>query len=207
MRLLIFGATGTVGRQLVAQALDKGHEVTAFVRTPSKLSGENSGLKIVRGDVLDLEAVERAMPGHDGVLIALGAGAMGRIRTDGTKNVIQAMRKHGVRRLICLSSLGVGDSRGNLNFFWKYVMFGLLLRRAYADHVAQEAAVKESGLDWTVVRPAAYTDDGITKQYQHGFSPTTEKLELKISRADVAHFMLEQLETNDYLLKTPGVSY
>ncbi len=207
MRLLIFGATGTIGRQLVDQTLENGHQVTAFVRMPSKLSVENPALTVLQGDVLDFESVQRAMPGHDAVLIALGAGAMGRIRTEGTENIVRAMRKHRIRRLICLSSLGVGDSRGNLNFFWKYVMFGLLLRRAYADHVGQEQTVRESGLDWTIVRPAAYTDGGITKQYRHGFSPTTQKLELKVSRADVAHFMLRQLETNDYLLKTPGVSY
>ena len=74
---------------------------------------------------------------YDAVVIALGAGAKGDIRAQGTRHVIQAMRNHGVRRLICLSSLGVGESRGNLNFFWKYVMFGMLLRRAFADHVAQ----------------------------------------------------------------------
>ena len=106
------------------------------------------------------------------------------------------MQTHGIRRLICLSSLGVGDSRENLNFLWKYLMFGILLRRAYADHVAQEQAARESGLDWTIVRPGAFVDGGITDTFRHGFSQDTKGLKLKISRADVAGFMLGQLASD-----------
>ncbi len=207
MKVLIFGSTGTIGQQLVIQALAKGYEVTAFARDPSKIELEDSGLSIAQGDVMEPASVDRAMPGHDAVVIALGAGAKGDIRAQGTRHVIQATRNHGVRRLICLSSLGVGDSRGNLNFFWKYVMFGMLLRRAYADHVAQEQAVKESGLEWIIVRPGAYVDGSVTEKYQHGFSPNTKALELKVSRADVAHFMLNQLQDDKYLHKSPGLSY
>ncbi len=207
MKVLIFGSTGTIGQQLVIQALAKGDEVTAFARDPSRIELEDSGLSIAQADVIEPESVDRAMPGHDAVVIALGAGAKGGIRAQGTRHVIQAMRNHGVRRLICLSSLGVGESRGNLNFFWKYVMFGMLLRRAYADHVAQEQAVKESGLEWTIVRPAAYVDGTSTEKYRHGFSPDTKKLELKVSRADVAHFMLQQLTGDTYLRQSPGLSY
>ena len=117
------------------------------------------------------------------------------------------MQTHSVRRLICLSSLGVGDSRGNLNFLWKYVMFGILLRRAYADHVAQEQTVRESGLDWTVVRPGAFVDGGVTGSFRHGFPKDTKGLKLKVSRADVAGFMLEQLASDAYLRRLPGLSY
>lgn len=207
MKVLIFGSTGTIGHQLVVQALANGYEVTAFARDPSKLDVEGPALAIAQGDVLEPASVDRAMPGHDAVIIALGAGAMGDIRAQGTKHVIQSMRNHGVRRLICLSSLGVGNSRGNLNFFWKFVMFGLLLRRAMADHVAQERAVKDSGLEWTIVRPAAYVDGTITEKYQHGFSSDLKKLELKVSRADVAHFMMQQLTGDAYLHQSPGLSY
>ena len=207
MKVLIFGATGTVGRELVTQALEMGHTVTAFARDPSKLAISHASLEIIEGDVMDSAAVDRAVAGHDAVLIALGAGSKGQVRSTGTRNIIQAMQKSGTRRLVCLSTLGVGDSRGNLNFLWKYVMFGMLLRAAFADHVSQEDHVIRSGLDWTIVRPAAYTDGERTGDYRHGFPATAKALKLKISRADVADFVLTQLADNSYVHMTPGVSY
>ena len=206
MKVLIFGATGTVGRELVTQGLEKGHIVVAFVRDPSKLAISHANLEIIEGDVLDSAAVDLAVAGHDAVLIALGAGSKGQVRSTGTRNIIQAMQKSGARRLVCLSTLGVGDSNGNLNFFWKYIMFGMLLRAAFADHVSQEDQVIRSGLDWTIVRPAAYTDGERTGNYRHGFPATEKGLKLKISRADVADFVLAQLTDDSYIRMTPGVS-
>jgi putative NADH-flavin reductase len=190
MKLLIIGSTGSIGRHLVTQALEQGHTVTAFVRDPARLEIKHSNLTTVQGDALDPVSVERAVEGHDAVLCALGAGAKGTIRTEGTRNIVRAMEKTGVRRLICQSTLGIGDSRANLNFFWKHIMFGCLLRRAYADHVGQEDCVKRSRLDWTIVRPAAFMDGDRTGEYRHGFSGTAKALKLKISRADVADFLL-----------------
>ena len=115
---------------------------------------------------------------------------------------------HGVNRFICQTTLGAGDSYGNLNFFWKHIMFGMLLRPAMADHNLQEDYIRSSDIDWTIVRPAAFTDGTLSRKYQHGFSGKSPKgLALKISRADVAHFMLEQLKSNTYLRQTPGLSY
>lgn len=207
MNIIIFGATGTVGTHLVEQALEQGHNVTAFVRTPAKVTQTHPSLSIVQGDVLDPASVLRAMPQHDAVLGALGAGRDGSLRSTGTRHIVQAMQKTGVQRLICQTSLGVGDSAGNLNFFWKYIMFGILLRAAFADHGRQEAIIQQSGLDWTIVRPAAFTDDSLSKTYRHGFDGNAKGLTLKIGRSDVAHFMLEQLKTDTYLQKTPGLSY
>ncbi len=207
MKVLIFGATGTVGRQLVTQALEMGHTVTAFARDPSKLEIRHPSLEIIVGDVMDSALVDRAVAGHDAVLVALGAGIKGQVRSTGTRNIIQAMQGNGVRRLVCLSTLGVGDSRVHLNFYWKHIMFGMLLRGAFADHVSQEEHVIRSGLDWTIVRPAAYTDGERTGNYRHGFPATAKALKLKISRADVADFVLTQLADNSYVHMTPGVSY
>lgn len=207
MKVLIFGATGTVGRELVTQALEVGHTVTAFARHPSKLEIEHPSLEIIEGDVMDSALVDRAMTDHDAVVVALGAGIKGQLRSTGTRNIIEAMQRNGVRRLVCLSTLGVGDSRANLNFYWKYIMFGMLLRAAFADHVSQEEHVIRSGLDWTIVRPAAYTDGERTGNYRHGFPATAKGLRLKISRADVADFLLTQLADNSYVHMTPGVSY
>ena len=207
MRLLIFGSTGSVGRLLVEQALAGNHIVTAFLRNPAKLPVTHANLRIVQGDVLNFRDVEKSMTNQDIVLCTLGAGSKGKLRAEGTRNIIQAMERNGVSRLICQSTLGAGDSRGNLNFFWKYIMFGLLLKAAYKDHELQENYVKQSSLDWTIVRPAAFTDGPRTENYKHGFGPDATSLTLKISRADVVDFMLKQMRDKKYLRKTPGLSY
>lgn len=111
-----------------------------------------------------------------------------------------------VGRLIVQSTLGVGDSRGNLTFFWKYLMFGALLRKAYADHVEQERLTRASGLDWTIVRPAAFTDGPRTGDYLRGFGPD-ERSSVKISRADVAEFVVQQLTDSTWLHRTPAQAY
>ena len=207
MKLIIFGATGTIGRHLVDQALSQGHQVTAFARKPLALKLDHQDLTGQAGDVLDRAAVADALEGHDAVLIALGSGRKGRVRSVGTKHVIDAMARHGVRRLVCQTTLGAGDSRALLNFFWKRIMFGLLLRNVYADHEAQEAFVKQSELDWIIVRPGAFTDGPATGAYKHGFPPREKNLKLKVSRADVASFMLWQLTDDSYLRQSPGLSY
>ena len=138
MKIIIFGATGSIGRQVVSQALEQGHIVTAFARHADKVGIQHQNLSLASGDVMDPVSVERVLAGQDAVLVSIGAGRKGQVRSEGTRNIINAMKKAGVRRLICQSSLGVGDSRANLNAFWKYIMFGLLLRPAYADHTLQE---------------------------------------------------------------------
>ncbi|WP_328406868.1 NAD(P)-dependent oxidoreductase [Nocardia sp. NBC_00403] len=206
MKIAVFGATSTVGRQVVEQALAQGHEVTAFTRNAAGVGQRHERLHIIEGDVLDTTSVERAVVGQDAVLISLGAGRKGVIRAEGTRAVIEVMNRTGVKRLIAQTTLGVGDSRGNLNFLWKYVMFGMLLRQAYADHVQQEAYVRASDLDWTIVRPSAFTDGPRTGSYRRGFPADETGLALKIARADIADFMLEQLTDTSYLQQTPGIS-
>lgn len=207
MKLTVFGATGSIGQQLVEDALAAGHIVTAFTRHPEKIESQHENLRVVQGDVMDLPSVTGAVQGQDAVMCSLGAGRNGIIRSEGTRHIIQAMEQASVRRFICQTTLGIGNSRSNLDFFWKYIMFGLLLRPAYADHGRQEEYVKQSRLDWTIVRPAAFTDEKKTGTYQHGFSGNAPGLTLKISRADVADFMLKQLQDQTYLHQTPGLSY
>ncbi len=207
MKLVIFGSTGSIGRHLVVQALEQEHTVSAFARNPAKLGIEHAELTAVQGDVLDSASVEKAVDGQAAVLCALGAGAKGATRSEGTRNIVRAMEKAGVRRLVCLSTLGVGTSRANLGFFWKHIMFGLLLRRAYADHVSQEDYVRESDLDWIIVRPGGFIDGNRTGVYRHGFPGTDRTIKGRISRADVADFMLRQLTDRTYLRETPGLSY
>ncbi|WP_280441785.1 NAD(P)-dependent oxidoreductase [Nocardia brasiliensis] len=206
MKIAVFGATSTVGRLVVEQALAEGHQVTAFTRSAAGLTQRHERLDIVEGDVLDSNSVQRAVAGQDAVLVSLGAGRKGVIRAEGTRAVIEAMNRTGVKRLIVQTTLGVGDSKANLNFLWKYVMFGLLLRQAFADHVQQEAYVRASDLDWTIVRPSAFTDGPRTGGFRRGFPAGERGLTLKIARADIAGFMLEQLTDTTYLRQAPGIS-
>jgi len=208
MKLIIFGATGTIGRHLVEQALTQSHHVTAFARNPSALEIEHPNLNLFTGDVFDPECVAEAVKGCDGVLVTLGSPKLtGKVRSVGTQNIVEAMQQHNVNRLVCQTTLGVGNSQSNLNFYWKYLMFGLILSSVFKDHVAQEAVVKRSKLEWIITRPASFVDGPVTGVYKHGFSYTERDLTLKISRADVAAFMLQQLADDSYLHQTPGLSY
>jgi len=209
MKLVIFGSTAGTGRELLDQALEEGHEVSAFARAPEKIDDlEHPNLRVIQGDVLDWDAVAAAVAGQEAVLCTIGAGA-GRttLREDAIRNIVQAMDRAGVQRLICQSSLGVGDSRANLGFFTKHVIVGLFLRHAFADHEGQEAVIKQSSLKWTIVRPPHLLDTPRTRIYRHGFAPTARDIKGKISRADVADFMLKQLTDDSYVQRTPGVSY
>ncbi len=209
MKLLIFGATGGTGRELVRQALNQGHSVTAFVRNPARIEDiQHENLQIVRGDVLDVTDVENAVAEQEAIMITIGTGTK---RTDlrevGTRNIVEAMEKTGVKRLICQSSLGVGGSRVNLTFFTKYIVVDIFLRHAFADHERQEAVIKQCSLDWTIVRPPHLKDSPHTGVYVFGFSSKDSQIKGWISRADVADFMLNQLVDDTYLRQTPGVSY
>ena len=212
MKLLIFGATGGTGIQLVRQALEQGHAVTAFVRDPAKLDIIHPGLKVVKGNVLDPVSVLKAMEGQEAVLSAIGAPASktGTIRSAGTLNIIQAMQQAGLKRLISQASLGYGDSKKTLDqtpFIFKYIIVPFFLKKGFADHALQEAYIRKSGLDWVIVRPGNLTDGNLTARYKHGFAATEKGLQVRVSRADVAHFMLRQLNENTYLHQSPGISY
>jgi putative NADH-flavin reductase len=209
MKLLVFGATGGTGREIVAQALDQEHVVTAFVRNPAALTTKHEKLKLAQGDVLDYPSVEAAVRGQEAVLSALGVRKLRKntILSDGTKNIIRAMEQHGVKRFVCESSLGVGDSRGQLGWVFNLFIIPLFLRNSFREKEVQEQCIKQSNLDWIIVRPAVLTNGPRTGVYRSGFSTTDRTIKGKISRADVADFMLKQLTDNTYLRQTPGLSY
>jgi putative NADH-flavin reductase len=212
MKILIFGASGGTGVQLVEQALQQGHSVTAFVRNPEKLQSKDSNLKVIQGDVMDLVTVQQAIYGQDAVMCSIGSPANknGTVRSTGTKNIVVAMEKAGIRRFVCQTSLGYGDSREVLDrtpFYFKYIIVPFILRKGFADHALQENHVRNSRLDWIIVRPGNLTDGKLTGKYKHGFLANAKDIKVKISRADVAHFMLRQLKDDTYLNKTPGLSY
>lgn len=208
MKVIIFGATGTIGRLVVEQALAAGHQVTAFARNPQNLDLQHQSLTRHAGDASNAADVADAIKGHETVIITLGSGMSrkSRIRSLGTANIIAGMKQHGIDRLICQSTLGAHESWENLNFFWKHIMFGALLAPVFKDHERQEALVRDSGLDWTIIRPSAFTQDPATGKFKTGFGPEEHQLTLKISRADVAAFIKDQIVGSEFNRRAVAIS-
>jgi uncharacterized protein YbjT (DUF2867 family) len=208
MNVIVFGATGTVGKLAVSELLAAGYTVTAFARHPEKLGLDQPQLRHHAGDALDPRDVAAAVKGQDAVLVVLGAGMSrkSRIRSEGTLNVIRAMQDHGPRRLIVQSTLGARDSWDTLNFWWKRVMFGALLAPVFRDHELQERLVEASGLDWTIVRPGAFTDAATARPVIEDVPNTARGLDLKISRAEIARFLTRQIADRTYLHRAVGLS-
>lgn len=205
MNILIVGATRGIGRQLLEQALTAGHTVTALVRNPQKLSAQGERLRIIKGDILDSESVGLAMAGQDAVCCTIGVKVPWirvTVFSVGTKNLLQAMKSTGVKRLICVTGIGAGDSKGHGGFLYDSIFLPTLLRTIYADKDRQESLIKASDVDWTIVRPGFLTNGPLTEKYRilTNMAGVTAG---RISRADVAHFMLKELEANQYLRQTP----
>lgn len=208
MKVIVFGATGKIGRVATQQLLEDGHDVTAFARDTSKFGSSRPGLSAFSGDVFSFEAVSEAVKGHDAVLIVLGAGTQrnSTVRSAGTLNIIRAMQQHGVQRLICQSTLGAHESWGNLNFFWKRIMFGAVLRPVFKDHELQESMVRASGLRWTIVRPSAFDESPATGRFVEDVPASARRLALKIPLADLAGFLSRQVSDTRYLHRAVGIS-
>ena len=208
MKVLIFGATGATGQCLMKQALVFGHEVTAFARNPSAIASPgDERLSVVRGDVLEPDSINAAMVGQEAVLCALGVKSFSAttVLSTGTKNIVAAMEKSGTRRIVCESSLGVGDSKNQTGFIFGKIIVPLVFKNLFEDKDRQEGELRQSNLDWVIVRPARLTND----PQKGGYRVVTDngKVGIKISRADVAAFMLEQLTNDQYLKKTVAIGY
>ncbi len=208
MKLAIFGATGGTGRQLVQQALASGYEVTAFVRDPAKLNLQHDRLRIVQGDVTDVAAVERAIHGVDAVISALNTrqDAKDRPITRGTQNILAAMKKYGVRRLVFSAAPSARDPQDSPDLRFK-LMIGLVrlvARGGYEDMIGSAQAVRASDVDWTIVRLPFPTGDPKTGRVKVRY--LNKESGARISRADAAGFMLEQVQENRYLREAPVIS-
>jgi putative NADH-flavin reductase len=208
MNILVFGATGPTGQQVVKQALSQGHTVTAFVRNPATLSIGDEPLRVVIGDTArDTPKVAEAVGGQDVVISALGRRST--FKSDhlierSMQAIVPAMERAGVRRLILVSAFGVGESRRDAPLIPR-IMYRVLLSDIFADKKAAEDNVRRSNLDWTFVYPVLLTDGPMTGAYRVG-----ERLELhgipKISRADVAHFILSEVGKCAFVRKVAVIS-
>ncbi|MEP2668628.1 MAG: SDR family oxidoreductase [Cyclobacteriaceae bacterium] len=209
MKLLIIGGTGKTGRELIKQGLEQGHVITTLVRHPEKFKLTHPNLKIVKGNVLSPDSFANVVQGHDAVLSALGHKRFiipTTILSRGTKNLIEAMNKHNVKRFIAITSLGVNDSRFKLGLYYTLFTIPVILLFYFLDKSRQEKIIMNSDLDWTIIRPGQLTNGKKRMNYQHGSTVGNYILTKMISRASVADFMLNQLHDNTYLKKTPGIT-
>jgi putative NADH-flavin reductase len=221
MRLVIFGPTGGTGRRLVERAIAEGHEVTAFARNPSKMTARHQRLRVMVGDAFDSGQVREAVAGNEAVISVLGSrqpsnplhphrpGDPHGVASAGAGNIVAAMKEHGLRRFVCQTAWGVGESKQDPGFagaFFMKVLVPPLLRDEYADKEAQEEIVRNSDLDWTIVRPMILTNGPWTNDYRTGADLKPGRRPY-ISRADVADFLMRQLADDTFVRNTPSIGY
>ncbi|MET0283573.1 MAG: SDR family oxidoreductase [Polyangiales bacterium] len=208
-RLLVLGATGGTGRLIVREALARGYDVAALVRSPDK-SGDLQGATLIQGDARDEASLRGALQGRDAVISALGTPASPfrevTLLSTATRALVNAMKRERVSRLVCITGIGAGDSVGHGGFVFDRLIYPLLLQKVYADKNRQEAIVRESGLDWVLVRPSVLND-----KPKHGavraLTELTNFAGGSISRADVAQFVVEQLRADTWLHRSPLITW
>jgi putative NADH-flavin reductase len=206
MKVLVIGAAGKSGEALVNEALAAGHKVTAFVRGAAQYKKAN--VRVVAGDVLDTAAVEVAVAGQDAVIDALGGKTPWKVTTMETSaahNIVDAMRRNGVRRLLKISVVGAGESLKNAGFFNEHLLMRTFLRGLLVDKAGMEAEIEGSNLDWTLVRPPMLTDGEKTGVARVLSTEGGEKAH-KITRADLAAFMVKELESGRYVRQAVTVT-
>lgn len=208
MKIIVFGASGGTGVEIVQQALAAGHTVTAFVRDPARLAVKSANLQVVQGDATDAAAVERALAGQEAVISALGPSrppTPGMMET-AAKNIVAGMKKHGLRRLVSTTGAGVRDPQDRPKLV-DHVMKALLSLMAGAvlrDSAANVEVIRASDLDWTIVRFPRLMDGPRTGKYRAGYVGQDSGTQL--SRADGADFVLKELVEGKYLRQMPVVS-
>jgi len=209
MKIAIIGASKGVGRQLLEQALEEGNEVTALLRNPSAIQISHSNLHVIKGDVLDAASVANVTKDQDAVCVCIGIPPTRkpvRVFSEGIKNVLSSIGDNTQQRLIVVTGIGAGDSKGHGGFLFDRILTPLLLTEVYADKEREEAIIKASNSNWLIVRPGFLTDGPRTGKYRviEDMAGVTSG---KISRADVADYMLRQLKEPTDFGKNPLLTY
>jgi putative NADH-flavin reductase len=210
VKIVVFGANGPTGQLLTKQALAEGHAVTAVTRHPEAFPFRDARLRVLRGDVFDLSAVEGAVAGQDAVLSTLGVPYSRKpitLYSQGTAHIVQAMNRYGVRRLVCTTSSGVDPCPDLGRLFFRKVLqpffISIVGRTLYADQKRMETLVRNSNLDWTIVRPSGLFKTPAVTDYQAAERHINGRF---TSRTDLADFMLKQLTDDQYLHKAVAVA-
>jgi putative NADH-flavin reductase len=208
-KLLVIGASRGIGLETVKAALRAGHSVRALARSGANIAIQNTGLEKVSGDALDRDAVRKALEDVDVIIQTLGVDfslqaifERTNLFSQSTRILVDAMQAAGVQRLIAVTGLGAGDSRGHGGFLYDAVAFPLLLKRVYDDKDVQEWIIRSSGLEWTIVRPGLLTDRPATGQYRVLTKPKDWRFGV-INRADVADFLVRQIDDRALIGSTP----
>ena len=209
LKILVLGATGPTGRHIVGQALARGYDVTVLARSLEKATDLN-GAKLVVGDARDEKVLRQAVKGRDVVISALGTPASPfrevTLLSTATRALISAMKAEHVSRLVTITGMGAGDSAGHGGFLFDNLIFPLLLRKVYADKNRQEAIIKDSDLNWTIVRPSVLNN----KPGRTTIQTLTSLNQFRggsISRENVATFVLDQVTTDLWLHKLPLITW
>lgn len=210
MNILLIGGTGGTGQEIAREAVAKGHHVTALVRSEAKARPLLAGAELVEGDARDQAVVTRALAGCDAVISALGTRKPTFVKkvtvmSEATQVLVAAMKERGVRRLVCITGLGAGDSAGHGGFVYDRLIKPGILRTIYHDKDRQEAVIRASGLDWVIVRPTVLTDKPATGNVR----ATVDLSGVRggqIPRADVAAFVVAQTTSDEWLHKTPLIT-
>ena len=206
MKILVLGASQGTGALCVKAALAKGHLVSAFSRTPAKLELSHPALTKIAGDFHDAASVRSAVAGHDAVIICASPTSLGAIKeipdyfSRGTRYCIDAMKEHGVKRLVILSAHGVAESKPAASWFQRTFLIDRLLKGFYRDHDVQERMTKESGLDFVIARPTRLTNGKAKGKYVRAAEVIS--VPGAISRADVADFLIEACESTTFVGKS-----
>src|SRR6476619_2766910 len=207
--VLIIGASRGIGLETVRAALRAGHSVRALARSAAGIPIEDANLDKVAGNALDPDTISSALRDIDVVIQTLGVDFSPRLIfegtrlfSDSTRILVEAMKTVGVKRLIIVTGLGAGESRGHGGFLYDVVFFPLLLKRVYDDKDVQEWIVRSSGLDWTIVRPGLLKDRPATGSYRVLAAPRDWRFGA-ISRADVADFLVRQVDDRALIGTTP----
>jgi putative NADH-flavin reductase len=212
--ILIFGASGGIGRQCVELALAEGHQVTALLRTPSKLDLVHPNLHIIKGDISDPGSFSKYLENKDAVISAIGvSGGFGKdkpttLYSEGNRNVLHEMKKAGITRVFVISASAL-DVSPMVPFIIRLVIKYIvqkLLKNMYQDLRRLETIIKKSDADWTIMRPPELTDKPLTGNYRIA-NNSFLKNGLKISRADLAHFMINNITNETTYRSTIEIAY
>lgn len=209
MKLLVIGASRGIGLVLVRQALEAEHEVTALLRKPATFEVKHPKLNVAKGDILDSASISSAVMGQDAVCVTIGIKVTRKpvtIFSKGGKIVVEAMKNSNCKRLIVVTGIGAGDSKGHGGFLYDKLFTPLFLKTIYEDKERQEAIVRESGLDWVIVRPGFLTNGPRTGQYR-ALTDLKGVKAGKISRSDVADFILREAVEMKYKHQAPLLTY